>query len=525
MNLPQLMRTILDTPFYLWVFSAGIFIIVLSIIFIIIAFVRNKRSGIVIPKESGSQKTETEVKPEQPQKIAVAQDTRHESITKDQKPAAIEKPVAEPGLMQTKLRLESSISLLKDNFESFHREAIRESDEIIAIILPFFKIVDSIFVREKRTSGYLDVPEKILQYWQNGERDGRLGFILAAYLCARNHEKLNQKLREILTLKTLYEEDRALIMFYFQNELGIAPMKIPENIKARDSLASFLISVRIHNLQPGVFDRKLIKNLELSSPRALSPFYDNLFYPAGNKFVREKYYLEGYQVSDRQKSTLENYFRFGNRKRYLDLSKVPEYDSLFNAWRENPESIPEELVSLVPKGCFKLLLEDFGFSLTENMPKAFIITPTDYREWLWENAFTLPAHYTMRWIKYFISASLWKEFLACTQSKVHLSDYLIRFYRARALFNTGYLHEAWNAIFELWNDYPENLPVMNEAAIYAGKTGKWQKAEEIFTQLKAMYPGHPGVAYNEALLFEQKSESEVHKKWQEVEKLQEHATK
>ena len=59
-----------------------------------------------------------------------------------------------------------------------------------------------------------------------------------------------------------------------------------------------------------------------------------------------------------------------------------------------------------------------------------------------------------------------------------------------------------------------NLLLMNETAIYSHYSGRHSEADEIFAQMKKLYPDHPVTLHNEALYFEKKAREEIQQRWQ-----------
>lgn len=214
--------------------------------------------------------------------------------------------------------------------------------------------------------------------------------------------------------------------------------------------------------------------------------------------------------------TLERYL---NPSRYLRI-KNSDKGAAFAEWLAKIEPTGETQALLILANPEIFDRTDLAEDKAEKIAQVLDAAPA--KKWLFEGGKMPPLTYRLQYFKFFCLFERHNEAVRCFATLgVFRRDRAFRVYYARALFGGGMLHEAWSVMSELMTEYPRDATVLNEAAIYAHKLGRFEEAQQIFGLARGMYPDDATLAYNEAVFTEQYSKIQVEEKWSAVQKMNE----
>lgn len=340
--------------------------------------------------------------------------------------------------------------------------------------------------------------ERILRYWNEGFRHSVFLLPVAFYLFAREFPERHKKVRELLTWKQIDQRELVFLRYLFLSE-EVAERPAPAENVMRLSRNTFR-SWKLVNLKK--ITRKDYRNL-LQKNEKLIIFFENLLLQKSTLMLKgavERQHLwhnneklcikAGYGKAEEVIAILEERGTFPSASQLQDLL-------------ENTCSLNNKAGKVLLHAIL-MLRGDTGKT-------------TELQQLIKD--FELPCPHWRRTV-FFAAArnEMWEEALALyPQLRKKQEDLMLHFYYARALFMSGQKETAWETIFSLWSNFPENPAIMNEAAIYAYHLGRKTEAEDIYNQLKLLYPSHAATLHNEAVFYEKKAVEEVNEKWKTLE--------
>ncbi|MCX7632461.1 MAG: hypothetical protein N2Z22_03915 [Turneriella sp.] len=140
--------------------------------------------------------------------------------------------------------------------------------------------------------------------------------------------------------------------------------------------------------------------------------------------------------------------------------------------------------------------------------------------WLFGSGKKPPLYQRRQYFKYFCLFGKYNEAVRCfSLLGIFRQARTERLWYARVLFLSGMLHDAWAEVQQLLARHPQDAAVLNEAAIYAHKLGRFEEAAQLFATARSFFPNDPTIAYNEAVFTEKYSKLQIEEKWSEVQKL------
>ena len=356
--------------------------------------------------------------------------------------------------------------------------------------------------------------DALLDYWQAGYRHPEFALLLACYSEATEKPNLQRFLLQTAAYKKISTDELSWLHFLFQDRLYLH--KTPaEMTPIGNSALDFSLKIA---LQTPLVNRREYKKICLSrlTPDS-SEFLSALQAAATLPLALELYRREN--VATHIPQLLFKQFLKSGRLHQVDLwlngSLYPALKLPTN--RQETEELTHELLRHSREGrLLALVILRYAHSSRELLD---VLEPDNSEVNRLQNIKdTLP------------DALRQAAFLSLSEAGFHAAaeEFLprsipgrsllaVRLHRARNWYRLGKYREAHQLIEELLKDYPNHLPVLNEAAIYNFRLGNIERTEELFERLKNLFPDNPSVLHNEALFFEQKSLGEIKQRWEQAE--------
>ncbi|GEM_PF-4604144 len=326
--------------------------------------------------------------------------------------------------------------------------------------------------------------DKAIRLWNEGFRSETIVLPLVFYMYARDLPEKNRRLHEILTWKPIPAGTKRLLLFLFHGEGSLEDQKLVEIQHIRRSMA-------LHNLP--TLTRKKIRQATQEKEELIA-FFQPLIAEKGSLAAQKKF---------------GSLSQLDQERIHIEAGRIHKITALRES--ENAVEFLKVVRSITrlsrEKESALSLAADFLNGRKVFDPKA------GFEQW---NPESLP----WKEVSFYANAALgnWQQLqLLAEELKTLRKKFHIRFFCARAAFETGDTVKAWHRINELLADYPDNAAVLNEAGIYAWKLERFEEAEDIFSRARNLFPEHAATKFNEAVFFEKRSLSEIGAKWKEVE--------
>lgn len=321
---------------------------------------------------------------------------------------------------------------------------------------------------------------------------------------------------KVISHAQMADEQRDLIRFLFQDVTGVPLSAHDVPSLARWHNTRFQAAYQLYT-QPHIGHADW-KRLEATLAPSLRQLYDN-------ELARKLPIRHVYRQAPQSAVFAEGlYFtnvacivRYMNPRRWQRLLSS-EKRARFQEWIEKQPCTTEHEALLHVANPEIFDVEDFAPVLREAIPR--VLANTRAREWLFGKAKMPALSLRMQFFKFFCLFARYNEAVRCYATLgVMKHDRAVRLLYARALFSSGMHHDAWSEVSTLLADFPRDAAVMNEAAIYAHRLGRYEEAAEIFGMARSLYPDDATLAYNEAVFTEQYSKKQIEEKWTKVQQL------
>ncbi len=325
---------------------------------------------------------------------------------------------------------------------------------------------------------------KALRLWNEGFRSETIVLPLVFYFYARDLPEKNRRLHEILAWKKIPAGTKRLLLFLFHGEGSLADQNPVE-------IQHIRLSMALHN-HP-ILTREKIRQATQEKEELIA-FFHTLIAEKGSLAARKKFG----SLSQSEQERI-----------HIDAGRIHKISAI----RESKNAV--EFLDSVRSSTRLSREKETALSLAaEFLNGRTLIQPiAGFEQWN-------PESLLWKEVSFYAHAALgnWQQLLLLAEElKTLRKKFHIRFYCARATFETGDILKAWHRINELLADFPDNAAVLNEAGIYAWKLERFEEAEDIFSRARNLFPDHAATKYNEAVLFEKRSLSEIGAKWKEVE--------
>ncbi|MBV6493480.1 MAG: hypothetical protein LDLANPLL_01503 [Turneriella sp.] len=358
--------------------------------------------------------------------------------------------------------------------------------------------------------------ESILQLCNTGAGLAVNGLYATLLLWHLSDNRYKEFVLKVVSHAQIPPEQKELVRFLFQDIVG-KPVTVFEVPGLKHwSKPIFYAAVELYTL-PNILPKKW-EELQKILPTAFLRFYElelaqklpirSIYKNA----VENPIFEEGlYRVN------LQTLRKWMNPSRWLRVYNSGNAERL-SAWVEKQpcETIADALFHIANPSVF--VKEDLPEELATKIDA--ILGAENTREWLFGDAEKPRLIYRLHYFKYFCLFARFNDAVRCfAVLGVFRKMRNYRLFYARALLMSGMLHDAWAEVASLLEDFSEDKAVLNEAAIYAHKLGRYDEASEIFSRARALFPDDTTLAYNEAVFTEEFSRVQIAEKWSTVEKL------
>jgi len=393
--------------------------------------------------------------------------------------------------------------------------------------------------------------EELMRLWKEGYRSAQLVPYFLFYLLAiKDSSKFENKrfVFSLLSYTNTSQSEKSLLQFLFQNELQQTASPTFTKAQLLDCSLNtgniklsfdiyFTMKTAIGRLEFLEKEKKWLNQIDKTLYLVGLSYYKEALHLNSNRELKHYLYDNYNEIfySHWQKYIFRQAFRFG---RYDRLKLLNDYNEnivlqlICDPEKYDPTSSQlQNLVQFLNKQdfCdFHLFYFFIRYDQNSSMLKSFTI---ENHESLYNSLLSVNFSRQMRdslptgFLRYvlFIFYSYrnqWQKVLTLYDKLGrYTEEFYGEFFYARSLFESKFLRNAWEKILEMLQKYPENLLVLNEAAIYAYRMGELDKAEEIFSEMKRLYPNHPVTIYNEAIFYEERSMQEIKNRWQKYHEL------
>jgi len=421
-----------------------------------------------------------------------------------------------------RLQIGKSLSLWSSaiaHIKNKHKTLRSDSAAWLINSLPCFAFSqEGDFILQKPTRSINPDELKIIRTeYAHSENIPIVGPTLVFMLYQNEEAEFQATLFKVLTHAQLADADRLILKFFFQRELG--------DRCELSTISEFLTGIERKDLAACV-ELCTAEQISLSLWNRSLPHIPEALHSVYRQMAETKASVKTtYHFAEKKKLFSDRLYtlnvhcldRHLNPARLQRMLNSPHEETYLELIRSRiPQSAEEALLRLaLPEVYEREQLDESLFKTIESLVEA-----THYQEWLQKK--TKPPRLTQRqwYFKYLYLANKFDDAILCY-------DYLGRFkrhrelrlYYARTLFKKGMLHDAWNEISALWQDFPQDAIIMNEAALYAHHLDRFDEAAEIFSLARNLYPDDKILAYNEALFIEERNAKEVKSKWEAVSKM------
>ncbi|MCS6984753.1 MAG: hypothetical protein NZM25_06480 [Leptospiraceae bacterium] len=428
---------------------------------------------------------------------------------KTQPPLTTSKSQETPKLIKIKWELKPPQSPVADDLSSLHDASITLA---LQKYVPYFyseneKMVRLYPLREKNTQ-----IEKILLYWQGGYREAKLALFLVFYYEATRGEDIRPFLYKTLTYQKIPSGQRKLLQYLYQD---LFERKAPPPGEEELAISKRLLFCFRYLEGDAKINRSLYRRIVVEDLIPIEPEFQE-------KILKKATLMLFYQLVKEEKLKQQAELLF---KQFLKSGKVHEPQLWLEGQISPHVKLPKDeeelhhlLAELVRHSPLAKLL---AFCLVEKqkpLREKIYAEAEDLENWKkWLSA--MPPR--LRRAAFILASESHfhreaNEFFP--RDKVTPKELKLLLLKARNFYFSGAYKEALEMMEELLPHYSQNFYVLHDAAIYKFKLGKIQEAEELFFQLKELYPHHPAVLHNEALFFEQKALQQIQQRWENYEK-------
>ena len=364
--------------------------------------------------------------------------------------------------------------------------------------------------------------EEMYRYWQAGYRHGQLATLLIFYFAQKQRLKWQETLLKLYAYYDIDSKDRMVIGLFFSDILQVKliwqELDI-DNFKREHRQNSLVFSLEIYdeNRKWSRANFKKWKNTLIfenhifdSEPVIVKTYQDILLRKSTSNLCKSLL-LKHIAILNQTwyQLFLDNCLAYGKFKKLLRLDQFHDLFVLLN--NANPQAkksfhLDKLEPFLLEQKWGKFLWYYFAFQAQIEVKETYQLElkdedqPTEFIKYI----YYLYLAKKQNWEK----ISKWYKLI-----RAKPFAFLTTFYYARALFNLNEKEKAFELIYQLWQKDRVNLTLMNEAAIYAYNIKKFVEAEEIFKEMKRLFPDHPTTLHNEAIFFEIQAQNEIEQRW------------